>query len=313
MEISILVTSAGTASATSVIRALKLQKQHKLHIVAVDADRSAAGLYLADEYTIIPPSSSPAYMPALLDLCRAKNIKAVFPIHSSEIEIVAKNAALLQKEGVATLLSDSETITLCNDKKRMYAEAEKLGLTYPRVYAAGEIKTFPVFMKPNTGSGTHHVAKIGDQEALEFYRRRNPDALFQECVDGAEYTVDCLCDRESNLVVASPRSRLSVKAGQTVKGLTESLPELEEICRKVCNAIHFRGPCNLQFIRKADRNYFIELNPRYAAGGLMLTVEAGANTPLLALELMLGLPVAKPVVKSGVLMVRYWQELFLES
>ena len=49
-----LVTSAGTASSINVIKALKCQREYEIEIIAVDADRTAPGLYLADEYTVVP-------------------------------------------------------------------------------------------------------------------------------------------------------------------------------------------------------------------------------------------------------------------
>ena len=55
-----------------------------------------------------------------------------------------------------------------------------------------------------------------------------------------------------------------------------------KLAHKICEHLEVVGACNIQFIENKDGIYFIELNPRFAAGGLMLTVNAGANIPLMA-------------------------------
>jgi hypothetical protein len=42
----------------------------------------------------------------------------------------------------------------------------------------------------------------------------------------------------------------------------------------------------------------------------MLTVHAGANIPLMIIRRLLGQEVAPVRTRAGVLMVRYWEEMF---
>ncbi|MBL7105571.1 MAG: hypothetical protein ISS18_14690, partial [Bacteroidales bacterium] len=55
--------------------------------------------------------------------------------------------------------------------------------------------------------------------------------------------------------------------------------------------------------------------PRYAAGGLMLTVNAGANLPLLALKIMLDIPISNKELNHtpNKVMTRYWQEIIIQE
>ena len=68
-------------------------------------------------------------------------------------------------------------------------------------------------------------------------------------------------------------------------------------------------------MERKNKYYFIEINPRYAAGGLMLTVKAGANLPFLALKMMKGISINKKdlIHKEGVMMTRYWEEIIIEG
>ena len=72
--------------------------------------------------------------------------------------------------------------------------------------------------------------------------------------------------------------------------------------------------CNLQFIREGN-TYFIEINPRYSAGGLMLTTHSGVNLPLLALKIMQGIAIDQSELNhnSGLKMTRYWQEIMISE
>jgi len=193
----------------------------------------------------------------------------------------------------------------------MCDRAAALGFSTPRFVACATPASFPLFGKPNRASGSRGATRIQDMADWRYSREKHPDFVYQEFIEGAEYTVDVLCDRKSNVIVASPRLRLATRSGQSIKGATVEEPELVRLCAVMCSAIGMIGPCNLQFIRRGREFFFIELNPRYAAGGLMLTVRAGANIPLLALRLMLGESVDPPRVRTGMMMLRYWDEIFL--
>jgi carbamoyl-phosphate synthase large subunit len=308
----VLVTSAGTASAINVIKALRLWKENPIHILAVDADPMAPGLYLADEHVLVPKCVQTDYIPILLNLCLTHQIQALYPIYSQEIEVVAKSASQFVKQGIGLLVPTPEVVNLCNDKRRMYELASKLGISTPLFLSQEkDPQTFPVFAKPNTASGTTDARKIDDYKEWTYMKSKFPNLIYQEFIAGPEYTVDVLCDRDSNVVVASPRLRLATKAGQSVKGQTVAAPDLVKQCTHLCKKVEMVGPCNLQFIQRDKEFVFIELNPRYAAGGLMLTVHAGANLPGLALKLMLGEAVVSPPIHPDVTMLRYWEEIFM--
>jgi carbamoyl-phosphate synthase large subunit len=313
MTLRVLVTSAGTASAISVIRALRAQREIEVSILAVDTDPTAPGLYLADRRELVPPASNPDYVPALQALCQAYDVRALYPIYSREIELLTQHADGFCARGVRLLLPRAETVRRCNDKRAMYRLVSGLGISVPGEAGPGTGVPYPWFGKPNSGSGTSGTCVVRDSEDEAYFTATAPGLLWQEMVEGPEYTVDILCDQSHQAVVASPRLRLATRAGQSVKGRTVDDPELVARCGTICRAVEMVGPCNLQFIRRGRDFIFIEANPRYAAGGLMLTVAAGGNIPFLALQLMLNQGTPSPVsVRSGVTMLRYYEEIILQ-
>ncbi len=313
--VNVLVTGVGAASGAGVIKALRRPNaEFDIRVLAVDADGSAPGRYLAQSFALVPKCSKPDYMERLFQLCEEHRIEALFPIYSGEIDILAAHAGDLARRGVKTLLAAPEIVRQCNDKRRMYGVVRDLGIAIPAfVDPTAPGLTFPLFAKPITATGGSGAMMIEDQADLDYCRAKNPGFIYQRFLKGPEYTIDILCDRNSEMVVCSPRLRLATKAGQSVKGRTIRAPKLEELCGLVCKTSGMVGPCNLQFIEREGNYFFIEMNPRYAAGGLMLTVAAGGNIPLLALKLMLGDPADKPVVRAGVTMLRYWEEVILDE
>ena len=68
-KITVLVTSAGVASAVNVIRALKMQDEIPVHIIAIDQNPLASGLHLADSHYTCPSINNfPKYLEFILKL-----------------------------------------------------------------------------------------------------------------------------------------------------------------------------------------------------------------------------------------------------
>lgn len=313
--IHILVTSAGTASAINVIKSLRLQKQFDLTIHAIDSDQTAPGLYLADRFVLVPRIDSPDYIPTIINYCQKEDITVVFPIHSSEIELFAEKRDLFKVNGFKMLIPPLEAIRICNNKRSFCDLARKIGIASPENYTWDEYGfEFPVIAKPNDKSGSKGIFKISDGIDFSYARAKFPNHLLQEWIEGSEVTVDCLYNESSRLLTASPRVRLLTKAGQCVKGKTVQNDAIVECCRRIGEEIKYAGPANIQFIIKDNIPYFIEMNPRFAAGGLMLTVHAGANIPLMILKLLItGEESLSGELEDGLLMLRYYEEIFLHD
>lgn len=316
--INILITSAGTASAISVIKALKAQTALEVRLIATDMDEMAAGLYLADAYYLTPSIKEAAYLPTLLEIIQKEQIQLMFPIFSKEIEVIAQHKEILDGVGVKLLLHPIESIQLVNDKFRMGDWVAAQGIDTPRCFPKKELSLLtenhlPIFVKPVSSSSSKGARKLTKLEEIKQLLPQYDSLVFQEYVEGTEYTLDILVNKAHQPIVIAPRIRLSTKAGQSVKGETVSSEPFVEMVETICKGLKLVGPCNIQFMKQGDRYYFIEVNPRFAAGGLMLTVGAGANIPLLAVKEMLGMPIDEAVCKTrpGVRMTRYWEEIIL--
>ena len=116
MKVKVLITSAGVASAINVISALKKSSKFELYIHASDMSKNAAGLYLADDYSLTPPSSDKKYISKIIEIVDKNKIDFIFPIHSSEIELFSSSLSLLKEKNIGLLVPKPKSVNLCNSK-----------------------------------------------------------------------------------------------------------------------------------------------------------------------------------------------------
>ncbi len=87
--------------------------------------------------------------------------------------------------------------------------------------------------------------------------------------------------------------------------------QLELLSRKILKAGNFRGPNTIQFIRdnKTGEVFVMEINPRLG-GGVIASIEAGADIPTFILNEYLGNEIAPCTDwKPNTLMTRYTKEV----
>ena len=260
---TVIVTSAGTASAISVIKSLRLQKELDLRIVATDMDSLAPGLFLADEFFISPPVTSDQYFVELEKAIKKWNVNVLIPIYSKEIAVIASKKHFFENLGVKTFLASKNDIEFCNDKISINEMLANNGIVVPRNFdIQSEIDTvnFPLFFKPNFSSSSSGTKTIENSSDLENLRRDNLNGILQEKIVAPEVTVDVFCNDKYSPIVISPRLRLAVKSGQAVKAAIIAPEPFIEVVKKICFLTKSIGVCNLQFFMLEDKLIFIGKN-----------------------------------------------------
>ena len=138
-------------------------------IIATDNSSIAPALYEADKRYLVPRIDDPNYINRLLEICKENDVKAITTLIDPEIEILAKSRNLFLKNGVLPLCPSKETAAYCFDKYAMFQYLTRhhinTVLTYDTMehfmegYKKGDI-SFPVFIKPRTGSGSVGIHKV---------------------------------------------------------------------------------------------------------------------------------------------------------
>ena len=172
-----------------------------------------------------------------------------------------------------------------------------------------------MFAKPEYGSGSRGVKichKISDIRTLDKEEsvHRSSNYLFQEYLPGQEYTVDVLCDLDSNPIVVVPRKRLQIKAGISFKGQVIKHNQIENLCKTLCAYLSLKGPICIQLKEDPKGNpKFIEVNPRLG-GGTYFSTLAGINFLDLILKIKNNQEYKVPKLKE-ITVLRYYNEIVI--
>jgi len=314
-KVRILLTSVGVATGPNVISSLRKANDFSFHIVGVDNDNLAAGLYLCDAHHEVPRLDDPTYINVLKDIVQKEHINILFPLLSKEIFLIADHREEFEKLGVLMIIPEKKSIELCNNKNEFVKLLQHHDISSPSLYQYEDVvakNMFPVFIKPEQGSSSRDAHAVMTQEELDFHKKKIGKLSIQELLIGPEFTIDVICDQRGSFVTGVARERLSVKDGKAVKCKTIRDEGLMELVKNIFEILSIPGPSNVQCKKVGESYSFFELNPRFSAGGLPLTTEAGVNMPLLLVKMLLDKPIRDEELeyKENVYMSRYLTEVF---
>lgn len=262
-------------------------------VVAADIVESAPALRFADESIIIPKIKSENYIDALISTCKEKEIALIVPTIDTELEILAKSKEKIEKNSQArVLVSDYASTAACCNKIETVRVLEKHGFGYPQVITESDLKNktynFPLFIKPQDGSSSINAFKIKTERELRFFLDYIDKPIVQECVSGSEYTVDCFCDFDGQVITVVPRIRLATRGGEVLKGKIDKNAAIVADVKRLLQTIGFIGQITVQCFLCDDGSIkYIEINPRFG-GGAPMSIAVGADSCEKLYRLLLG-------------------------
>ena len=266
-----------------------------LELYGTDLVSEAPALTVCDHIFLVPGISDPAYIPALLEICRSEQIEAVVPTIDTDLLPLSTRREDFEKIGTRIVISSVEKIALSRDKRLTAEYFTSVGLRCPRTYHSVKDYDggFPAFIKPRDGSASVEAYRIEDEEELYTVSKRIHDYIIQPFVSGTEYTVDIFCDFEGHPIYITPRIRQEIRAGEVLK---TKISQDERIISEVLQLVRDFRPCGaitVQLIRdgQTGQDWFIEINPRFG-GGAPLSMMAGADAASAMLRLLAGEKVA---------------------
>lgn len=246
----------------------------------------------------------------LQEVVKENRINIVLPFVDPAIEI----CSLLKKQidnSVSIPVSSESICRTMFEKKKAATWFEKYNIPVPQTFNLNNIR-FPAILKPNTGSAAKGLIIIKNYNDLIKINNID-DYLIQEFIEeNIEYTVDAFVDNNGEVVTTVPRIRLETVGGEAIRSLTVNEEDIILLSNQILSSGDFLGPITIQFIRDKVKNklYVMEINPRLG-GGVILSIEAGANIAEMIIKEHLGIPNEKCIGwKSGVLMTRYFKEVF---
>jgi carbamoyl-phosphate synthase large subunit len=285
--------------------------------IAADPNPLAPAQYAAHHRYPVPRFDDPAYVPALQALCERHQVGVVVPLTDLDLEVLAR--ARMAGE-LPALVPDPEIARATFDKYEAHLLLERLGLPSPPTVLPGEaIASFPVMVKPRQGSGARSIHRADDQAAAEFFVRYVEEpTMIQRFMDGPEFSIDTLSDRDGRCLNAIPRTMIESRGGESIKGTVIDDHELVELGVRVVESLGVRGPCTVQVFRDRKIGLGItDVNTRFGGAfpAPMYAALAGRTYPELIVRLARGERIEPHVgeFRAGITFTRYFWQLELDE
>lgn len=319
---NVLISSAGRRHALLRIFRTALDRLGLTgDVVAIDASPLSAAYQVADRSFLVPRTSSPEFIPAVLDLCRRQRIRLLIPTIDPELALYAAHREAFERIGTTVAISSPEVVAIGRDKERTHRWLAAAGFPTPRQTTVEvalrdrESWPFPLFVKPVNGSASVGAAVVHDDAELATLTRGG-GFIVQTVARGAEHTIDFLADRSGRCRCAVPRQRLEVRGGEVTKAVTVRSEAMQALVARLCEALPgaYGTLCVQVFLDPATGALeVIELNPRFG-GGFPLTWAAGADFARWMIEELLGLrsSAALDGWQDGLVMLRYDEAVFVD-
>jgi len=236
---------------------------------------------LFEDHIIIPPVNKEGWLERLNEVIEKYNIEYIFPAHDGVITECLNNKDKINAKIISHPL---ETWKLCHSKSDTYKLFKDLLLTPKQYKDFSEINEYPIFIKPDRGSGTLNCFKIDNKIELRVFLKRYKDLIILEYLPGKEYTIDCFSDREKGLLFAEGRERLKIRNGISTHSRIVKREEFYNFAMLISNQLEFHGAWFFQL--KEDKKgllKLLEIGPRIA-GTMALNRNRGVNFPLLSIK-----------------------------
>jgi carbamoyl-phosphate synthase large subunit len=280
---NILITSAGRRVSLTKAFIQEAQalfgQQAKVYTTDLNPAYSAACRVASGSFKV-GKFADDNYVDSIIDICIENKIGLLIPTIDTELLLLAKHAEKFKQVGCEVILSDTNLIEICRDKRLTNQFFVENNLSVPKEYSKNELN-FPVFIKPFNGSSSNNLLLAKTEDDISKSVLNNKDMMFLEYLSKAEYdeyTVDIYYDRNSEIKCVVPRLRMETRQGEISKGITCNNFLVPFVLANLNNIRGFRGCITLQvFAHKVSQKiYGIEINPRFG-GGYPLSHLAGAN------------------------------------
>jgi carbamoyl-phosphate synthase large subunit len=286
-------------------------------LVAVDPNPLAPAQYAATHRYAPPRFDDPGYVGFLAELCERHDVGAIIPLTDLDIDVLADARAA---GTLPAMVPAPEVARATYDKYETHLLLERLGLPSPPTVLPGEEPpSYPVMVKPRRGSGARSIHPARTAEEAEFFTRYvDEPVMIQRLMDGEEFSMDCLGDRDGRCLNVIPRTMIESRGGESIKGTVIDDPELIELGRRVMEALAVYGPCTVQAFRDSEVGLGItDVNTRFGGAfpAPMYAAHPGRTYPELIIRMARGEPVEPHVgdFRAGVTFTRYFWQIELDA
>lgn len=308
----LLIGSCG--GLTGIYLARQYSRYSNLYLYGADSSTNSIGKYFVSKLLHVPVSQDISFIPELIKILNDYKIDYYIPTHSKEIIEISKNEALIRSSSYTNfIVSPIRTYNALDQKDVAYKNMSKLGIYCPQIYKNEQDIHLPAFYKRKIGSGSKGTGIIYNIDEFKVISETDNDLFVCQYLKGKEYTVDCLFDYNGNLLGYNQRRRVRSIGGAVSVTTNDNTIDILPTINRLSENFIFRGCINFQYILVEGKPYIIDVNLRFASGGLPLSVKSGVNVPKAYLDLFENRTIKPCEFESDMkprTMYRYFDEIY---
>jgi carbamoyl-phosphate synthase large subunit len=269
MSSVVLITGIGGDISQGVATILR-ECRKDLCLVGVDVHSQHGGKLFVDFYETVPSATDPNYLSALESIIQKYQVGIFIPMTEPELGVLQPSFDSLFP-GVKWITAGREVVAAGLDKLATIKAMEELGLPVPWTIPVGngDPLDYPCILKNRYGSGSRTVFELQNDEDANYFRKRYPNAIFQEMLEPADREVTCAVYRRSDGVVYSLLMLRRLTGGFTGWAKIISNSEISLMCESIAIGLDLKGSMNVQLRLTEQGPRVFEINPRFSSTVLM--------------------------------------------
>jgi predicted ATP-grasp superfamily ATP-dependent carboligase len=225
----------------------------------------------------------------------------LFPMHEETMCEISKNQKILP---CSLAFPEYPTLEIVTSKYRLIQHAIENNIPCPRTFFISQSKdiedisnilTFPVVLRPSTGSGGEGILFVQSLNELytvekSFFKNYGPHMIQEKIPFCNKYTVGVLCNADSQvrrICVIKEIRNYPTETGAACYVETVKYPELVNISVKLMESLNYFGIADIDFLvdERTGEPKLMEINPRFW-GSLQVAIDAGVDFPSLLYEMV---------------------------
>jgi carbamoyl-phosphate synthase large subunit len=313
---NILITSAGRR--VSLVKNFqktlsKFNPDGKVFTIDLNPKLSPA-CQVSDCFEQAPRVTDKNYLDFLKNFAIKYKISLIVPTIDTELSILAKAKSEFKALNIKIAISSVEVCDTFYLKSTTEVFFTKNNFKTPTNLNEIQNTKYPIFAKLNNSSCSIGAEKVENYKRAKELQNENPNYVFQEFIDGKEFTVDVFIDSNNEVISVVPRQRLEVRAGEVSKALAVKDQKIISEVKKIFeHKKGFYGTITVQLFKREDEIIFIEINPRFG-GGYPLSYQAGSDFAEYLIRDFLGEELSyNENWKNNTLMLRYDDEVIIND
>lgn len=256
---NILVMHVSYHSSIGVIKQLRKIDKYNIKIIGCSSIKQGynPGTVLTDIFYQTPNPSSNEYLGFVTNICKLEKIDFIFSPEEEDFRLFTIN-----KINLNCIYANIDILDTFQNKHHATNILKNLGILTPKIIKNNYVAGKDYIARKYISTCSKGIKIFNFSEKINKTLFDKNEYFIQEFIDGTEYTVDVLTDKNGNPIIIIPRIRIKVRTGITVTCIIDKNAKIIETTKLIYKHFKIPGFSNVQFIVKDGEVYFIELNPR---------------------------------------------------